>query len=128
MRHPYDIDCEITSRGRDQREHADGEGDGEADAESLGHGGRGTGEVAAAAAAWLIPPRNPGSRAVIACCRTTATSAEPSAPADRWTTLMALVAWPMAAGGRSWNAAAMAGVIVVPRPAPIRNTAAISDQ
>jgi hypothetical protein len=71
------------------------------------------GEGAAAAAVWPVPPRKRGSRAVTACCRTTASSAEPSAPATRWTTLTALMAWPMVAGGRPWNAAAMAGVIVV---------------
>jgi hypothetical protein len=41
----------------------------------------------------------------------------------RWTTLIALVAWGIAACCWSWNAAAIDGVIVAPSPAPIRKSA-----
>ena len=55
------------------------------------------GDDAARAPIWLIPPRNPGNLDLIAVWSTTASSADPKAPATRWTTLMALVAWPIAA-------------------------------
>src|SRR5262249_59319284 len=71
---------------------------------------------------------NPGGEPVMLPCRTTASRAEPTDPATRWTTLMALVACPMTARGRSWKAAAMDGVIVAPSPAPTRNNARASDQ
>ena len=61
-----------------------------------------SGPRAAAASACWMPPFRLGSLLVIACCRTTASSAAPIQPATRWTTLIALVALPIAGPCRPW--------------------------
>ena len=70
-----------------------------------------------------MPPPKPGSPAVMARWRVTASSAVPSEAARRWMVLMALVADPMAVRPAAWKAAAIDGVIVAPSPAPISSSA-----
>jgi hypothetical protein len=62
--------------------------------------------------------------AVMECCSAMANNAVPIAPAMRCRVFSALVARGSSAGATAWNAAAMDGAIVLPMPAPIRNSAA----
>jgi DNA invertase Pin-like site-specific DNA recombinase len=70
-------------------------------------------------AAWATPPPKPGSPAVMARWRVTASSAVPSEPASRWTVPMALGAYRTAARPAACKAAAIDGVMVVPSPVPL---------
>ena len=78
---------------------------------------------AASAPARAMPPRKPGSPAVMARWSVTASSAVPSEAASRWMVPIALVAEGMAARPIAWKAAAIDGVMVAPSPAPISSSA-----
>jgi hypothetical protein len=82
------------------------------------------GSAAACAAAPPMLPPKPGSRAVMARVRVTASSAVPSEPAMRWMVPIAAVAAGMARRSIAPNAAAMDGVMVAPMPAPMSSSAA----